>query len=217
MNKVGKLVLVSVSVLGMIVIAGFGAFVWHVNNVEHPDYTSVETDGNIEIRDYPSLVVAEVTREGDRSNAVRRGFRPLAGYIFAKERDGDRIAMTAPVTQRRRDPMTMTAPVTQTPAASSGSWAIRFIMPANYPLKSLPKPVGTEVRLAKLPEQRRAVIRFSGVTTNDLIDAKESALRKWLMERGLRPKGPPTYAYYNHPLTPGFLRRNEVMFDVAND
>lgn len=217
MNKVGKLVLVSVIVLGMIVVAGVGAFVWHVNNVEHPDYTSVETDGNIEIRDYPSLVVAEVTREGDRSNAVRRGFRPLAGYIFAKERDGDRIAMTAPVTQRRRDPMTMTAPVTQTPAASSGSWAIRFIMPANYPLKSLPKPVGTEVRLAKLPEQRRAVIRFSGVTTNDLIDAKESVLRKWLMERGLRPKGPPTYAYYNHPLTPGFLRRNEVMFDVAND
>jgi DNA gyrase inhibitor GyrI len=217
MNKVGKLVLVSVIVLGMIVVAGVGAFVWHVNNVGHPDYTSVETDGDIEIRDYPSLVVAEVTREGDRSNAVRRGFRPLAGYIFAKERDGDRIAMTAPVTQRRRDPMTMTAPVTQTPAASSGSWAIRFIMPANYPLKSLPKPVGTEVRLAKLPEQRRAVIRFSGVTTNDLIDAKESALRKWLMERGLRPKGPPTYAYYNHPLTPGFLRRNEVMFDVAND
>jgi hypothetical protein len=217
MNKVGRIVLVSVIVLGMIVIAGFGAFVWRVNNVGHPDYTSVETDGDIEIRDYPSLVVAEVTREGDRANAVRRGFGPLAGYIFAKERDGDRIEMTAPVTQRRREPIGMTAPVTQTPAASSGSWAIRFIMPANHSLETLPKPVRSDVRLAKLPEQRRAVIRFSGVTTNELIEAKESALRKWLMGRGLRPNGPPTYAYYNHPLTPGFLRRNEVMFDVAND
>jgi len=217
MNKVGRIVLVSVIVLGMIVIAGLGSFVWRVNNVGHPDYTSVETDGDIEIRDYPSLVVAEVTREGDRANAVRRGFGPLAGYIFAKERDGDRIEMTAPVTQRRREPIGMTAPVTQTPATSSGSWAIRFIMPANHSLETLPKPVRSDVRLAKLPEQRRAVIRFSGVTTNELIEAKESALRKWLMGRGLRPNGPPTYAYYNHPLTPGFLRRNEVMFDVAND
>ena len=217
MNKAGKIFLVGGIVLGMVVIAGFGVFVWQVNSVRQPDYISVATDGDMELRDYPSLVVAEVTREGDRANAVRRGFGPLAGYIFAKERDGDRIAMTAPVTQRRRDPIAMTAPVTQTPAASSGSWAIRFIMPANYSLESLPKPVGSDVRLAKLPRQRRAVIRFSGVTTNELIDAKESALRKWLMERGLRPNGPPTYAYYNHPLTPGFLRRNEVMFDVAND
>jgi len=217
MNKAGKIVSICGIALGVLVAAGFSAYVWHVNNVRHPKYLLVATDGDIELRDYPALVVAEVTREGDRWNAVSRGFGPLAAYIFAKERDGDRISMTAPVTQRRREPIAMTAPVTQTPAASSGSWVIRFIMPANYSLESLPKPVGSDVRLAKFPAQRRAVIRFSGVTTNELIDAKESALRKWLMERGLRPVGEPTYAYYNHPITPGFLRRNEVMFDVTND
>lgn len=203
--------------LGGLAVAAFGVHVWYVNNVGQPEYTSLVSDDDIELRDYPALIVAEVTRKGDRWSAVNRGFRPLAAYIFAKERAGDRIAMTAPVIQQRRETIAMTAPVTQTPADSSGSWAIRFIMPHDFTRESLPKPVGPDVRLASVPAQRRAVIRFSGVTTDELIAVKEATLRKWIRERGLRPLGPPTYAYYNHPLTPGFLRRNEVMFDVAND
>lgn len=198
-------------------VAAFGVYIWYVNNVEQPIYTSLVIDGDIELRDYPALVVAEVKRKGDRWSAVRQGFRPLAAYIFAKERAGDTIDMTAPVIQQRRGAIAMTAPVTQTSEESSGSWAIRFFMPANFTLETLPKPVSSDVRLASLPPQKRAVIRFSGVTTDELIAAKEATLRKWIRERGLRPLGPPTYAYYNHPLTPGFLRRNEVMFDVAND
>jgi hypothetical protein len=32
--------------------------------------------------------------------------------------------------------------------------------------------------------------------------------------RALSPLGPPTYAYYNDPFTPGFLRRNEIQLPV---
>jgi hypothetical protein len=35
--------------------------------------------------------------------------------------------------------------------------------------------------------------------------------------RGLTPEGPAVYAYYNDPFTPGFLRRNEVMIDIATE
>ena len=84
--------------IGLAVLA-VGAWVYAVSNVEHWKYGVVAQDGAIEIRDYPALVVAEITRRGDRNSAVRAGFGPLAGYIFAKNRVGESISMTAPVTQ----------------------------------------------------------------------------------------------------------------------
>lgn len=210
-------IVVLIAALGGLSMAAFGAYVWYVNNVEQPDYTSVVLDGDFEVRDYPALVVAEVTRRGDRWTAVNRGFRPLAAYIFAKERAGDRIAMTAPVTQHRRDPIAMMAPVTQSPAEAGDSWVVRFIMPSGYTLETLPRPAGSDIRLAPVAAQRRAAIRFSGVASDELLAEKEAALREWMKERALEPLGAPTYAYYNDPFTPGFLRRNEVMFDVSND
>ncbi len=214
--------MIALWVLGAAGVAavGFGVGVYMVNNVEHPAYRMVTADGAIEVRDYPPLVVAEVRRSGDRSSAVNAGFGPLAGYIFASDRSGDKIAMTAPVTQRR-ETIAMTAPVTQTPAASEAtaargaeSWTVRFIMPSKYTLATLPKPASPDVTLSEVPAARRAAIRFPGVATDGLIAEQERRLRSWLEARGLRVVGPPTYAYYNAPFTPGPLRRNEVMLDL---
>ena len=200
--KARRLVLIPLAVAGGLGLAAYGAFLWYTNSVERPVYASIDKDGDFEVRDYPALTMAEVTRTGDRRSAVSQGFRPLANYIFAKEREGEKIAMTAPVTQ--------------TPEESARSWSIRFIMPAGRSLDSLPKPAGTDVRLVESSPQRRAAIRFSGVATDELIAENEAKLRAWLGERGLEILGPPTYAYYNDPFTPGFMRRNEVLFDVPN-
>ena len=196
-------------------LIGFGGFVWYTNDVERPKYASVIEDGRFEVRDYPELIVAEIVREGERGSAVRQGFRPLASYIFAKERPGESISMTAPVTQQRREAIAMTAPVTQTGNDAGDAWTIRFIMPSKYTLDDLPKPAGAQVSLATQPAKRRAVVRFSGHPEDSAIASHEAALVKWMDSRGLKPLGPPTYAYYNAPFTPGFLRRNEVMFDIA--
>ena len=37
----------------------------------------------------------------------------------------------------------------------------------------------------------------------------------WLAGKGLTPVGAPTFAYYNDPFTPGFLRRNEILYDLG--
>ncbi|MFN3259998.1 MAG: SOUL family heme-binding protein [Pikeienuella sp.] len=176
-----------------------GGWLYVMGNVEQPSYALVEAEGAVEIRDYPALVVAEVERAGSRGEAVRAGFGPLAGYIFAREREGEKIAMTAPVTQRQ----------------AGEAWAVRFIMPSEYRLEDLPLPAGAEVSLKPLPPMRRAAIRFSGRADDALIAAEEAKLRAFLAARGLEPAGPPEYAYYNDPWTPGFLRRNEVLFDLA--
>jgi hypothetical protein len=110
----------------------------------------------------------------------------------------------------------MTAPVTQAPA-DAGEWAVRFFMPARYRLEELPQPVSADVRLRRVAARRVAVVRFSGRTTDEAVALRESELRAWLNGRGLLPVSAPIYAYYNDPLTPGFLRRNEVMFEVAGE
>jgi DNA gyrase inhibitor GyrI len=210
-----RMIGIGIGALVAVAVIGAGAWVYMANNVETPNYAVVVADGDIEIRDYPALVVAQVRRSGDRRSAVNRGFSPLANYIFAKDRAGDGIAMTAPVTQQQDVRIAMTAPVTQ--SADNGEWIVRFIMPSEYALDDLPLPAGDDVTLEPVPATRQAVIRFSGVADDELIAQHEAALRDWLMKRGIEPRGVATYAYYNAPFTPGFLRRNEVMFDIAPD
>jgi hypothetical protein len=213
------LIMGAVAVLGIVAMA---VFVFVVQNVETPEYVAVDSDGAFEIRDYPALVVAETTRTGARRDALGAGFGPLARYIFAKERAGDsapeKIAMTAPVIQQRPDPpaqkIAMTAPVIQSPTGED-AWSVRFIMPSGYSLDSLPAPGTGEVRLREIPAQRRAAVRFSGSTSDAALAEREAALRAWIAGRGLTASGPAIYAYYNDPFTPGFLRRNEVLLDIA--
>jgi hypothetical protein len=188
---------------GLFLAFGLGACTWLfvAQNVETPSYRVVEADGAIELRAYPEMIAAEITTTGSRRDAVRAGFRPLAGYIFAKEREGDKIAMTAPVTQR---------------AGEGQDWTVQFIMPSQYTMEDLPAPVRKDVRLTPIAPRQRVAIKFSGVADDELIAKQESLLRAWMEARGLTPDGAPIYAYYNDPFTPGFLRRNEVIFDLAS-
>ncbi len=214
-----KILIIIIAALVLLGVVGMAVFVFVVQNVETPDYSVVEQEGAFELRDYPSMVVAEVSREGVRGEALSAGFGPLARYIFAKERDGERIAMTAPVEQQRADALAadariaMTAPVTQSRTGGDG-WAVRFIMPAEYDLEQLPAPANAEVSLKRIPARRSAVVRFSGRTDDKLIAEQEATLLAWMAARGLAAAAAPVYAYYNDPFTPGFMRRNEVIVPV---
>jgi DNA gyrase inhibitor GyrI len=214
-----KLALIIIGAVALVGILGMLVFVYVIQNVEKPDYQVVLEDGDFELRDYPPLVVAQVSGSGSRQQSLSQGFGPLARYIFAKERGGERIAMTAPVQQRAvatDEKIAMTAPVTQR-AAGDGRWSVQFIMPAEYQLEDLPAPGNAEVRLEQVPARRLAAVRFSGRTNDQSIAAQQQRLRDWMSTRDLEPRGEPIYAYYNDPFTPGPLRRNEVLFEVAHE
>jgi hypothetical protein len=186
----------------LVLVAGIAAGVlWYARAtaMESPAYAVEVAEGSIELRRYPPMIAAEVTRTGDRQAAVRAGFSPLARYIFGRDRPGEKIAMTAPVTQ--------------TPAG--GAWTVRFLMPAGWTLDTLPDP-GGDVRLIELPAQRMAAIRFSGRWTDARFVEQEARLRDWLAARRMSSDGPPVYAYYNDPFTPAFLRRNEVLLPLPD-
>jgi SOUL heme-binding protein len=181
--------------------------------VAEPPFTSVVRDGDFEIRDYATQVVAEVSVPGGRGDPANQGFRPLAGYIFGGNAPRAKIAMTAPVTRQQGTQIAMTSPVTR--QAAGAAWKIRFIMPAGSTLATMPRPNDPNVRLLEEPGKRYAVIRFTGFGEEGAVTRKTAELNAFLARRQLTPIAKPVFAQYDPPWTLPFMRRNEIWLEVA--
>ncbi len=184
-----------------------------------PNWRSVKKEGSIEIREYAPMIVAEVTTTGDRYDAINDGFRILAAFIFGENSVQQKIEMTAPVTQQAEQAtskkIAMTAPVTQEETEKSNEWKVRFVMPEEYTIATLPKPNDERILILEVPAYEAAVIRFSGFNTDKNIASHEETLKAWLEKNNTKTAGRPTYAFYNPPWTPPFMKRNEIMIRVA--
>jgi hypothetical protein len=195
-------------------ILGAALFGTNAMAVEEPAFKAVLHEGAFEVRDYPALVVAEVTVSGDQKEAASKGFRLLANYIFGGNKRRQSIAMTAPVAQApTSEKVAMTAPVTQTQSANE--WVVRFTMPSSYSMETLPEPDDPKVHLRVVPPARFAVLLFSGLARKDDVAAKTAELEKLAGTHRLRAIGPASLAQYDPPWTLWFMRRNEVMIPVA--
>jgi len=182
--------------------------------VETPKYTVEATYPSFEVRDYEPRLVAEVTVTGSPSQATNAGFRLLADFIFGNNSKRTEVAMTAPVDRTASEAIDMTAPVDRT--AVGDSWVVAFTMPSKYTLATLPTPNDPRVRIRELPGQRYAVTRFSGTPTEPAVERKIADLVARIDAEGLpRTGATPTYARYDPPWTPGFLRRNEIFVELS--
>jgi hypothetical protein len=177
-----------------------------------PDYRTLVSDGEFEIRNYPGMTVAETIVSGPRKEALSAGFRRLADYIFAKSRDGEKLPMTAPVLQDSGNPLASDPPMFDDMV--EGQWRVRFVMPEGRTTDDLPEPPDG-IALVELGERRLGVARFSGVADDDRLVAHEDQLRGWLARRGERPAADAEYAFYNSPMIPPPLRRNEVLIPLG--
>ena len=200
--------------IAVVAVVLLGAALWGpiVSNVEQPKYQVVESSGNIEIRDYASMIVAEAEVAGDRRDAIGKGFRIIADYIFGNNTSAQKVPMTAPVTQQGSEKIAMTAPVTQ--QGDGNIWRVRFVMPSNYTMETLPKPNNPAVKLKEIGAKRYAVIRFSGLAGEESLRRRTEELNAFISAKNLTPLSAPTYAFYNPPWTLPFLRRNEVMVEI---
>lgn len=69
--------------------------------IEEPKFTLLEKDQSFELRAYEPKLIAEVSLDGDLSEASRKGFKLIADFIFgnntAQTGKSEKISMTAPV------------------------------------------------------------------------------------------------------------------------
>ncbi len=185
------------------------------SDTETPKYQVIGKVGAVEIRRYANRIAAETLVQASESQARYTGFRRLAGYIFGKNHQGEKIAMTAPVGQSAASQtIAMTAPVAET-RAGEGAWTIQFFMPATYTMATLPVPDDPLVHLVEVPAEDYAVLRFSGLPTPASVATETGKLLASLQNSGWTPAGSPIAWFYDPPWTIPFMRRNEVAVKVT--
>lgn len=174
--------------------------------IETPDYEVVEKVGSLEIRRYEPHNVARTLVQASFSKAGNQGFGRLAGYIFGGNDGKQQIAMTAPVVQ---------VPVAETTARINDYW-LTFTMPSEHDFNALPSPDDERVELVHVPEQHVAVLSYTGSWSESKYRKHEAKLLETLKDNTQWVQlGETTWARYDHPMTPWFLRKNEVAVVVV--
>ena len=181
--------------------------------IEEAKYKVVEKDNRFEIRDYAPHILAETVVEGGVEDAGNKAFKRLFRFISGDNRSRDKVAMTAPVSQQPMgEKIKMTAPVGQQRVKES--WAVSFMMPASYTLKTLPEPEDPKITLRQVPARRIAAVRYSGFWNEKGYLKHKVELESWIHRMGLTIVDDPIWARYNSPFMPWFLRRNEILIPI---
>ena len=199
------------SIIALILIVGVLAGPV-MSDVEKPDYKVIQSEQNIEIRQYEPMIIAEVEVDGKREDAIGDGFRLLADYIFGNNTVQQVISMTAPLQQKENQKIAITAPVQQ--QSTGKSWRMSFVMPSKYSMDSLPVPNNNRVRLKEILTKKFGVIEFSGTNSNENVTEHENQLMNYIEANQIKINDSPKYAFYNPPWSLPFLRRNEVIIEI---
>lgn len=172
--------------------------------VEKVQYTVLKKIGDIEIRQYPQLILAFVEEMDENSS-----FNLLFNYISGNNYTKDKIKMTAPVISSTK--IEMTAPVI------SKKNYMAFVLPSSYNKNTVPDPLNPNVKIEIQPKKQLAVLRFSGNTSEARVEKMTEYLLDSLKKSNIKVKGIPFLMRYNSPFTPGFIRRNEIAVEIFNE
>lgn len=181
--------------------------------VEEAKYEVITKNEQFEVRDYAPHVLAEIIVEADFEDAGDEAFNRLFRYITGDNQSRTRVAMTAPVSQEARgEEIEMTAPVGQ--QHTEQGWAVSFMMPDTYTLKTLPVPDDSSIKLRQVPARRMAAVTYSGFWSENSYLKNKAALEAWIENNGYSISGSPVWARYNPPFMPWFMRRNEILIPI---
>ena len=167
--------------------------------VKEVKYRLIKKLENVEVRQYGNLIMAKVEGYGDS------GFNLLFNYISGNNAAQTNVEMTAPVVSQNIE---MTAPVL------SEEDTIAFVMPEDLTMENTPKPLDDRVKIQEIPERYVAALRFTGRWTSSNFSKKAKQLLEELHKFNIKTKGTAFSMRYSGPLTPWFLRRNEVAIEL---
>tara|TARA_B110001452_G_scaffold257811_1_gene252354 strand:+ start:180 stop:761 length:582 start_codon:yes stop_codon:yes gene_type:complete len=160
---------------------------------EEAEYDIVYKNNIYEIRFYSERLVVESIYNSDSST-----FRKLFKYISGDNNSSQKIEMTIPVTQIKKDNMKF----------------MQFILPTKFNKNTIPIPSNPDVKISIIKEGYFAVIEYSGSPSDKNFIKYSKTLRDKLLEDKILIKGLAIKATYNGPFTLPLLRRNEAMFNV---
>ncbi len=170
--------------------------------VKQAKYSIIKKLNKVELRLYDPLIIAKVERFGDS------GFNLLFDYISGNNTAETNVEMTSPVISQSIE---MTAPVL------SDQDSIAFVIPDNFTIENTPKPNDDRIKIQQIPQRYVAALQFSGRWTSTNFNQKSKQLLEELQSSDIKTKGAVFSMRYNGPLTPWFLRRNEVAIELESN
>tara|TARA_B110001454_G_scaffold80702_1_gene77841 strand:- start:187 stop:747 length:561 start_codon:yes stop_codon:yes gene_type:complete len=160
---------------------------------EEASYDVVHKTDIYEVRYYSDRLVAQVTNKGDNNS-----FRKLFNYISGENKNSEKIAMTIPVTQTKKD----------------GELFMQFYLPSKFNNETTPIPTNPDLEITTIPEGYFAVMKFSGRSSDKNFEKHNKILKQKLLDDKIPINGFAVRATYNSPFTLPPLRRNEAMFSI---
>ena len=160
---------------------------------EEPPYDIVHKNDIYEVRNYSDRLVVQVLNKGDNNS-----FRKLFDYISGQNKNSEKIAMTIPVTQTKKD----------------GEQYMQFYLPSKFNKETTPIPTNQDLKITTIPGGYYAVIQFSGRSSDKNFEKHNIILKQKLLEDKISIKGSVIRATYNSPFTLPPFRRNEAMFSI---
>ena len=161
---------------------------------EEPSYELIKATDIYEIRQYEDRLAVQTKQTSGQNGAFRRLFK----YISGSNESASKIAMTVPVIQ----------------SSDIDSSAMIFFLPKSFTEQSAPAPDADNVKLITVKGGFYAVVKYSGLSTNQNYNKHAALLKEALGHDDIVIKGDPMMATYNGPFTLPFMRRNEAMYRV---
>ena len=160
---------------------------------EEAPYYIVHKNDVYEIRQYSDRLAVQVINKGDN-----KSFRKLFNYISGSNNTSEKIAMTIPVTQTKKD----------------GEMYMQFYLPSKFNNETTPIPTNPDIEITTISKGYFAVIKFSGRSSDKNFEKHSEILKQKLADDKIKIIGSSIRATYNSPFTLPLLRRNETMFNV---
>lgn len=164
--------------------------------IEQPQYELIKKQSPYELRRYQAFTMIEAS---DRDLKSYQGFRLAFDFIQGENQSRQKISMTAPVVNQMSD---------------DGIQTTAFVMPLKMAHEDVPNPSNQSLKKVLVPERICAVYRFSSNPKMTVIRKYEEELKQWIDAQGYLRVGNLQLARYNPPFIPGFLKRNELWFEV---
>ena len=188
-----KMVYLTIAV-ALVVIVGVGWRMTARTSYESAAYSVVESDGPVEIREYPDLMLVTTPM---RSQGSDGSFGRLFRFISGGNENDLKVAMTTPVFMK--------------PEGLDTAGQMGFVVAESVSSQRIPNPTDKAVQIKRRDGGRFAVIRFSGRMDEEPIAENEEKLRKWIVAKGLSESDGFEFAGYDPPWTPNPFRRNEIL------
>ena len=189
-----NIIVIMLIVVGVIISLWFAWGVISPHIWEQPDYEILHMLDKVEIRKYSQSKIL-TTHAFTTSNA----FSKLSSYIFGKNKEKEKIAMTAPVLTETND---------------NNEVRMVFYLPKKYEDKDTPTPLMEDISTEKQDERTVAIIRFYGRMTEKKKEKKINNLLVILEQNNVETQGGLFFLNYSDPFVPPPLRRNEIGIGV---